>query len=78
MSSTRRLIKSEYVPDSINLAEDNEAADYWFQCFQDLAKKFSQQAATSSSMDDSSAESRSQLFLLDYLSRLDELKQRRK
>ncbi|KAL5274350.1 hypothetical protein ACFFRR_000842 [Megaselia abdita] len=69
------IITSNYVPDSINLVEDVEAAEYWFQCFQDLSQKFSQQAVASSRDDDTSAVSRSQNFLREFKQRLDEFKQ---
>lgn len=75
MSSTSFLIQPNYVPDSINLAEDLDAANYWFECFKDLAQKFSVQAAASSERNDNTAESRSRDFLVDFQNRLDEFKQ---
>lgn len=77
MSSTSLLIKSNYFPDSINLVKDEEAAEYWFECFRELAQKFSVQAAASSNEEDDTAESRSREFLEDFKTRLDEFKQKR-
>lgn len=48
-----------YNPDTLDLNEDNEARDYWIECFMELAKKFSVHAARSEP-DDPTANGRAQ------------------
>ncbi|XP_055626983.1 4'-phosphopantetheine phosphatase [Toxorhynchites rutilus septentrionalis] len=40
-----------YNPDTLDLSQDAEAKDYWFQCFNRLVLKFEQQAAKSQGSD---------------------------
>lgn len=45
-----------YVPDTLDLNEDDEARHYWIDCFQQLAKKFAVQAARSEQNDPTAKE----------------------
>lgn len=45
-----------YDPDTLDLNEDDEARDYWIDCFQQLAKKFAVQAARSEQNDPTAKE----------------------
>ena len=68
MSVTNLLDLENYSPDSINLRDDPDAADYWFKCMLDLAKKFSIQAVSSSVAvnGDNSPEQRAANYLNEY------------
>lgn len=65
---------SSYSPDTLNLSQDPEAADYWFECFKDLVNKFTIQAELSQK-NDPTAKRRAAEFKADYLARLDSLSQ---
>lgn len=45
------LDPNTYNPDTLDLNTDDEAREYWFECFAQLIKKFSTQAARSSQHD---------------------------
>ncbi|XP_073826676.1 4'-phosphopantetheine phosphatase [Musca autumnalis] len=62
---------SKYNPDTLDLNSDEEAARYWFPCFQDMIKKFSRQAENSQKQDDTAVE-RAQQFRETYLRKLEE------
>lgn len=67
------LDSSEYNPDTLDLKQDTEAREYWLECFNQLVKKFSVQAAWSQ-RDDSSAEERALNFRNDYTEYIEKLK----
>lgn len=52
------LDPTTYTPDTLNLNADEEARQYWFNCFGQLIKKFSEQAARSGNYEDSDADER--------------------
>lgn len=52
------LDPSTYIPDTLNLNADEEAHQYWFNCFDQLIKKFSEQAARSEHFRDPDADER--------------------
>lgn len=52
------LDPSTYIPDTLNLNADEEARQYWFNCFGQLIKKFSEQAARSEHFQNSDADER--------------------
>ncbi|XP_055531557.1 4'-phosphopantetheine phosphatase [Wyeomyia smithii] len=62
-----------YNPDTLNLLQDSEAKDYWFQCFIRLVWKFEQQAAKSQSSDPTAVDRAAQ-FRKHYLEQLEQLK----
>lgn len=55
----------QYNPDTLDLNADDEAREYWIDCFLQVAKKFSQKAAKSD-VDDPTANGRAQQYLSDY------------
>lgn len=52
------LDPNTYIPDTLNLNADEEARQYWFNCFGQLIKKFSEQAARSEHFRDPEADAR--------------------
>lgn len=46
---------NEYNPDTLDLNSDLEAREYWLECFANMIKKFSNQAAHSERNDPSAA-----------------------
>lgn len=69
------LDPKEYNPDTVDLKSDEEARDYWFECFNGLIKKFSVQAALSQ-RNDPTANDRASNFYEDYINKIDKLKTR--
>lgn len=45
------LDPNTYNPDTLDLNTDDDAREYWFECFTQLIKKFSAQAARSEDHD---------------------------
>lgn len=62
-----------YNPDTLDLNNDADARSYWFQCFNELAKKFAQQAAKSQCSDPTAA-NRAQAFERNYIDIINSLK----
>lgn len=59
------LDPKSYTPDTLNLNTDEEARTYWFDCFTQLIRKFSQQAAKSkNSNDDPEVSVRAQRYII--------------
>lgn len=56
------LDPTTYTPDTLNLNADEEARQYWFNCFEQLIKKFSEQAARSETFRDSQADERARRY----------------
>ncbi|GAB0088699.1 pantothenate kinase 4 [Sergentomyia squamirostris] len=63
---------NKYNSDTLNLSEDSEARLYWFNCFQDLVKKFAIQARKSEH-DSKDASERSMKFQQDFLEKMNSL-----
>ncbi|XP_058465678.1 4'-phosphopantetheine phosphatase isoform X2 [Malaya genurostris] len=63
-----------YSPDTLDLHQDKEAKEYWFNCFYKLVLKFEQQAAKSQNFDPTAVE-RAAKFREHYLAKLEQLKQ---
>ncbi|XP_061386997.1 4'-phosphopantetheine phosphatase [Musca vetustissima] len=63
---------NKYNPDTLDLNTDEEAARYWFPCFQDMIKKFARQAENSQKSHDDTATERAQQFRETYLRKLEE------
>lgn len=53
------LDPQKYNPDTLDLNQDEEARDYWIDCFLQVAKKFAVKAAKSE-LDDPTASGRAQ------------------
>lgn len=60
--STLLLDPLKYNPDTLDLSQDEEARDYWIDCFLQVAKTFSAKAAKSA-MDDPTASGRAQRWV---------------
>lgn len=54
------LDPSSYTPDTLDLNQDEEARQYWFECFGQLITKFSEQAARSESLQNKDTNTRAQ------------------
>lgn len=67
-----------YRPDTLDLNTDEEAAKYWFPCFQEMIEKFARQAAKSQKDTDPTAEERAEQFRQTYLDKLEEYRSRTK
>ncbi|XP_058831770.1 4'-phosphopantetheine phosphatase [Topomyia yanbarensis] len=63
-----------YNPDTLDLHQDAEAKEYWFNCFYKLVLKFEQQAAKSQ-ISDNTAVDRAAKYRKHYLAQLNQLKQ---
>ncbi|XP_013107696.1 4'-phosphopantetheine phosphatase isoform X2 [Stomoxys calcitrans] len=69
---------TKYQPDTLDLNTDEEAAQYWFPCFQDMIMKFARQAEKSQKATDDSAADRAEQFREAYLRKLQEYRQKTK
>ncbi|KAK6178482.1 hypothetical protein SNE40_013268 [Patella caerulea] len=68
------LDAQNYLPDTVDLTQDEEAREYWLQCFTNGVDKTKQQAIKSQAQS-SDAEKRAEKFVIRYLDRLKVLKE---
>lgn len=61
-----------YQPDTLDLNTDAKAADYWFDCFRNLATKFAKVAEKSQALVDNTAGQRAEQFREAYIQKLEE------
>lgn len=69
---------TKYRPDTLDLNTDEEAAQYWFPCFEGMIEKFARQAEKSQKATDDTAAERAEQFRQAYLRTLHEYRNKAK